>query len=72
MIDSLTSKYKLEGMTEREVIDLLGEPGQKVSDPSRQFLYNVGRAGFFGIKVQVFQLTFNENGEVERHDIIYK
>lgn len=72
MIGSLTSKYKLKGMTEREVIDLLGEPSQKVSDPSRQFLYNAGPAGLFGIKVQVFQLIFDENGKVESYDIIYK
>lgn len=71
MISSLTSKYKLKGMTENEIFDLLGEPSEKLTDPSRQFLYYIGSAGL-GVKVTLFQLHFDEDGKVESHDIIYK
>lgn len=72
MISSLTSNYNLINMTENEIIDLLGEPAQKLSTPSTQFLYYAGGAGFFGINVAVFQITFNDSGRVESHDIIFK
>lgn len=71
MISSLTSKYKLKGMTENEIIDLLGEPAEKLTEPSRQFLYYIGSAGL-GVKVNLLQLHFDEDGKVESHDIIYK
>lgn len=72
MLGSLTSKYNLKGMTENEVIDLLGEPAQKLNEPSPQFLYYIGSAGLMGVKVTLFQLQFDENGKVESHDITYK
>lgn len=72
MIDSLKFNYTLEGMSEKEVIELLGEPNQKLSDPSTLFLYDLGGAGFFGIKVNVFQLYFNQNGILESYEIITK
>ncbi|MFC4601408.1 hypothetical protein [Cohnella hongkongensis] len=71
MVSSLTSKYKLKGMTENEIIDLLGEPAEKLTEPSRQFLYYIGSAGL-GVKVTLLQLHLDENGRVESHDIIYK
>lgn len=71
MVSSLTSNYKLTGMTEREIIDLLGEPAEKLTEPSRQFLYAVGSAGM-GVKVTLLQLHFDNTGKVESHDIIYK
>lgn len=71
MMGSLTSKYKLKGMTENEIIDLLGEPAEQLTEPSRQFLYYIGSAGL-GVKVTLLQLHFDENGKVESHDIIYK
>ncbi|ANY70176.1 hypothetical protein BBD42_29480 [Paenibacillus sp. BIHB 4019] len=71
MVSSLTNKFKLKGMTENEIIDLLGEPAEKLSEPSRQFLYYIGSAGL-GIKVTLLQLQLDENGKVESHDIIYK
>jgi len=71
MIGNLTSKYKLKVMTENEIIDLLGEPAEKLTEPSPQFLYYIGSAGL-GVKVTLLQLHFDENGKVESHDIIYK
>lgn len=71
MIGSLTSNYKLKGMTENEIIDLLGNPGEKITEPSPQYLYYIGTAGL-GVKVTLLQLQFDENGKVETHDIIYK
>jgi len=71
MVSSLISKYKLKGMTENEIFDLLGEPSEKLTDPSRQFLYYIGSAGL-GVKATLLQLYFDEDGKVESHDIIYK
>lgn len=71
MVSSLTSKYKLKGMIESEVIDLLGEPAEKLTEPSRQFLYYIGGAAL-GVKVTLLQLHFDKNGKVESHDIVYK
>ncbi|MMZ69771.1 hypothetical protein D1872_326720 [compost metagenome] len=58
-------------MTENEIIDLLGEPAEKLTEPSRQFLYYIGSVGL-GVKVNLLQLHFDEDGKVESHDIIYK
>lgn len=71
MINSLTSNYELKGMTGNEIIDLLGEPADKITEPPQQFLYYIGNAGL-GVKVTLLQLQFDENGKVETHDIIYK
>lgn len=71
MMGSLTSKYKLKGMTENDIIDLLGEPAEQLTEPSRQYLYYTGSAGL-GVKVTLLQLNFDENGKVESHDILYK
>ncbi|MFX3634718.1 MAG: hypothetical protein ACE3L7_23030 [Candidatus Pristimantibacillus sp.] len=71
MVSSLTSKYKLKDMTENEIIDLLGEPSEKLTEPSRQFLFYIGSAGL-GVKVTLLQLHFDENGKVESHNIINK
>lgn len=67
----MVSSLKLKGMTESEIIDLLGEPAEKLTDPSRQFLFYIGSAGL-GVKVTLLQLHFDKNGNVESHDIIYK
>lgn len=67
----MLSSLKLKGMTESEIIDLLGEPAEKLTDPSRQFLFYMGSAGL-GVKVTLLQLQFDKNGNVESHDIIYK
>lgn len=45
MVQSLINKYELKGMTEAEIIDLLGEPAQKLDQPSRQYVYYLGKAG---------------------------
>ncbi len=71
MVSSLTNKFKLKGMTESEIIELLGEPEEKLSEPSRQLLYYIGSAGL-GVKVTLLQLQLDESGKVESHDILYK
>lgn len=67
----MVSSLKLKGMTESEIINLLGEPAEKLTDPSRQFLFYIGSAGL-GVKVTLLQLHFDKNGTVESHSIIYK
>ncbi|MHA6484282.1 hypothetical protein ACX1C1_20520 [Paenibacillus sp. strain BS8-2] len=64
-------KYNLEGMTEEELIEVLGEPAETLDEPSRQLLYFVGYAGS-GVKVSLLQFQFDEQGKLDRHDIIYK
>ncbi|WP_249900267.1 hypothetical protein [Paenibacillus sp. PK3_47] len=71
MVSNLTSQFKLEGMTESEIVDLLGEPDQKLTEPPMQYLYYTGTAGL-GVKVALLQLLFDEEGKVESHDTIYK
>ena len=68
MMSSLTKKYELKGMTEKEVVNLLGEPAQKLDEPSRQYVYYLGRAGL-GVDDSLLRLSFNENGEVEDHQV---
>lgn len=68
---NMVGSLKLKGMNESEIIDLLGEPAEKLTDPSRQFLFSIGSAGL-GVKVTLLQLHFDKNGNVESHDIIYK
>ncbi|MEK3884066.1 hypothetical protein [Paenibacillus sp. PL2-23] len=71
MMDSLTRQYPFKGLTDNEVISLLGDPAEERTEPSRQFLYDMGSAGL-GVKVTLLELTFDENGKVVSHDIIYR
>lgn len=69
MVSSLTSQYTLEGMTENEIIDLLGEPAEKLTEQSREFLYFMG---YTGVSVVLFQIQINQSGIVESYDVIFK
>ncbi|WP_091182724.1 hypothetical protein [Paenibacillus catalpae] len=68
MVHSLIKMYELKGMTETEIIDLLGEPAEKREEPSRQFVYYLGRAGL-GVDDSLMRLNFNKNGELESHEV---
>jgi len=70
MVSSLTGKYELKGMTETEIIDLLGEPEEKLDEPSRQYVYYLGRAGL-GVDDSLLRLSFDENGELESHRVTH-
>lgn len=70
MVNSLTNKYELEGMTEKEIIDLLGEPAQKLDEPARHFVYYLGRAGL-GVDDSLLKLHFNQDGELESHELTH-
>lgn len=70
MVDSLANKHKLEGMTEEEIIDLLGEPAQKLDEPARQFVYYLGRAGL-GVDDSLLKLHFNQKGGLESYEITH-
>lgn len=71
MVSNLTSTYNLTEMTESEIIDLLGEPQEKMTEPSLQLLYYIGYAGL-GVKASFLHLYFDEDGLVEKHTISYK
>ncbi|NUU74449.1 hypothetical protein [Paenibacillus xylanilyticus] len=68
MVYSLKNKYELIGMTETEIIDLLGEPAQKVNEPSLQYVYYMGRAGY-GVDDSLLRLNFNKDSEIESHEV---
>ena len=72
LVRSLTNNYQLKGMTEEEIIDLLGEPDQIISESSKQYLFFIGYGGFVGINVSLLQLQFDANGKVESHSVIHK
>ncbi|MFK0521713.1 hypothetical protein ACINKY_05820 [Paenibacillus illinoisensis] len=68
MVHSLLKQFELIGMTETEIIDLLGEPAQKVDEPSRQYVYYLGRAGL-GVDDRLLRLHFNKEGGIESHEV---
>ncbi|GLX68216.1 hypothetical protein MU1_25610 [Paenibacillus glycanilyticus] len=70
MVHSLIKKYHLVGMSEAEIVDLLGKPSLKVDEPTRQYVYYLGRAGL-GVDDSLLRLYFNNNGELDRHEITH-
>jgi hypothetical protein len=64
MVDDLQNKYELDGMTETEIIKLLGEPGSKTRI---EWTYDLGMARR-GINTGTLRLTF-ENGKVKTHHV---
>ncbi|MGF7036747.1 hypothetical protein J2T17_007822 [Paenibacillus mucilaginosus] len=65
MVYSLVKKYELEGMTEEEIISLLGEPEEKLDD---EYVYYLGRAGL-GVDDSLLRLYINENGNIQSYKI---
>jgi hypothetical protein len=70
ILQSLVKQHELKGMTEADIIDLLSEPAQKLDEPSRQFIYYLGRAGF-GVDDSLLRLYFNEEGMVKRYEVTH-
>jgi hypothetical protein len=64
MVDDLQNDYKLDGMTEEEVIKLLGEPESKSKGEWEYYLGMARR----GIDTGTLSLTF-ENGKVTTHHV---
>lgn len=64
MINDLQDNYKLDGMTEEEIIELLGEPGSK---SNVEWTYYLGMARR-GIDTGTLSLVF-ENGKVKSHEV---
>lgn len=64
MMDDLQDDYELDGMTEEEIIKLLGEPGSK---SVIEWTYDLGMARR-GIDTGTLSLTF-ENGKVKIHHV---
>lgn len=56
MIADLEDDYDLEGMTVKEILDLLGEPDSK---SEIQWTYHLGMAGY-GIDTGTLTITFDE------------
>lgn len=64
MVDDLQNNYELDGMTETEIIKLLGEPESKTII---EWIYDLGMARR-GINTGTLSLTF-ENGKVKTHHV---
>ena len=64
MTHDLQEEHQLDGITEEQIIELLGEPGSK-SDA--EWTYDLGMARS-GIDTGTLSLTF-ENGKVKTHNI---
>jgi len=64
MVDDLLDDYELDGMTEEEIIKLLGEPGSK---SVIEWTYDLGMARR-GIDTGTLSLTF-EDGKVKTHHV---
>lgn len=64
MMDDLTDNYELEGMTEVEVIDLLGEPSY-ISN--KEWTYDLGMARY-GIDTGTLELKF-DGGKVKGYEV---
>jgi hypothetical protein len=56
MMNDLRKKYKLVGVTKNEIIDLLGDPGDKASS---EFRYYLGYSKT-GINTGTLIITFND------------
>lgn len=70
MVEDLLVKSDLKGMTQDEIISLLGEPEQRITSPVPQFVYYLGRAGL-GVDDLLFKLQFDTNGKLESHEITH-
>lgn len=64
MVNDLQDDYELDGMTEEEIVKLLGEPEYK---SKVEWTYNLGMARF-GIDTGILSLTL-ENGKVKTHHV---
>jgi hypothetical protein len=64
MTHDLQEEHQLDGMTEEQIIELLGQPGSK-SDI--EWTYDLGMARS-GIDTGTLSLTF-ENGKVKTHNV---
>jgi len=64
MVDDLQDDYELDGMTEGEIVKLLGEPGSR---SIVEWTYDLGMARQ-GIDEGTLSLTF-ENGRVKTHHV---
>jgi len=64
MTHDLQEEHQLDGMTEEQIIELLGQPGSK-SDT--EWTYDLGMARS-GIDTGTLSLTF-ENGKVKTHNV---
>lgn len=64
MVYNLQDKHELDGMTEQEIIELLGEPGSK---SIVEWTYHLGMARH-GIDTGTLSLIF-ENGKVKSHEV---
>jgi len=66
MVSSLLNTHELVGMTEDEIITLLGKPDEKKESPENQFVYLLGRAGL-GVDDYLLILQFDDHGKLESH-----
>lgn len=68
MVTDLVKENKLEGMTENQVIKLLGEPEQRIDKPTSQFVYYLGRAGL-GVDDSLLKIEFDIKGTLKSYRI---
>ncbi|UVI28479.1 hypothetical protein [Paenibacillus spongiae] len=70
MVNDFINKHEPIGLTEQEVVDLLGEPEQRLEDPVVQYVYYLGRAGM-GVDDSLFVLKFDEDEKLESHQVTH-
>jgi outer membrane protein assembly factor BamE (lipoprotein component of BamABCDE complex) len=67
MLDDLQKRHMKIGMTEQEVLQLLGEPWARVNN---EFRYAVGVVGAYDMDYSDFTIWFNKERRVEKFGIV--
>ncbi|MCA4809993.1 hypothetical protein IF128_09595 [Empedobacter stercoris] len=60
MMNDLRNNYQIKGLTQKEIIELLGTPENIINNQFRYFLGYSGK----GINTGILVLTFDENNKV--------
>lgn len=66
MVEDLFDRHELVGLTEAEVIVLLGKPEVRKESPL-EYEYFLGYEGLMKMSIRLLVLTFDRNGKVIRY-----
>ncbi|WP_432200354.1 hypothetical protein ACRAQ7_12210 [Erythrobacter sp. W53] len=71
MIEHLRWSGKLDGLSEAEVVELLGPETETTYFQEYDFVYSLGpERGFLSIDSEWLVIDFDDNGEVSRYQIV--